>query len=480
MRRGRAIAGLVAIGLALVFAPGAHAAVPRAAEYRTVAARHDVPASLLEAIGWTNTHGRMPAGPALDGRWGAMQLSPAQVRRAAALTHRSRRAIRRDLRANLEGGAALLSAATGGRHPATLAGWRSALTRVAGRAQADAVLATLIPGARSSQATTPGEEPGTVWVPASSAIYNTANRPYDSAITRIVIHETQGSYASTVSWFQNPNAGGSAHFVVRSSDGAITQMVHEKDVAWHSGNRTYNWSSIGIEHEGYVGDCSWNTDAMYRSSAQLVAELAAKYVIPVDRTHIIGHDEVPDPNHPGQYGGADHHTDPGSCWNWDYYLSLVRADLGQLPPPAVPATTAGWPGYSQVVDNGTKGRFKASRAWTKSRAGRQGYLRGYLTTTAKAKSDAARFKVSVPSTGDYTVFARWPASRTHSNSVPVAIATTSGTQWAHVNERHHGGAWRKLGVYQLPAGDAWSVLFSRWTKAKGTVVADAVKIVAAP
>jgi hypothetical protein len=473
------IMGLMAIALALALAPAAHAAVPRGAEYRAAAARHDVPATLLEAIGWTNTHGRMPARAAIDGGWGAMHLAPAQVRRAAALTRRSRHAIRRDLRANLDAGAALLAAAAHRRHPRTLAGWRAVLARVAGRAQADAVFATLRPGARASQTAMPGEEPGTVWVPASSAIYNTADRPYGTPITRIVIHETQGSYASTVSWFQNPRAGGSAHFVIRSSDGAITQMVHEKDVAWHSGNRTYNWSSIGIEHEGYVGDCSWNTDAMYRSSAQLVAELAAKYSIPVDRTHIIGHDEVPDPDGSG-YGGADHHTDPGSCWNWDYYLSLVRADLGQLPPPAIPASTAGWPGYRQIVDNGTKGRFKASRAWRKSRAGRQGYFRGYLTTTPKAKADAARFKLNVPSTGNYTVYARWPAGRTHSTSVPVAITTTTGTQIARINERHHGGKWRNLGTYEMPAGDAWSVLFSRWTKAKGTVVADAVKIVAAP
>ena len=116
----------------------------------------------------------MPARASLDGGWGAMHLSPAQVRRAAALTHRSRRAIRRDLRANLDAGAALLAAAAHGQRPSSLAGWRGALRRVAGRAQADAVLATLIPGARPSQTATPGEEPGTVWVPASSAIYNTA------------------------------------------------------------------------------------------------------------------------------------------------------------------------------------------------------------------------------------------------------------------------------------------------------------------
>jgi hypothetical protein len=59
----------------------------------------------------------------------------------------------------------------------------------------------------------------------------------------------------------------SSHYVVRSSDGQITQMVAEKDTAWHA--RSANPYSIGIEHEGYVDQPSWFTDAMYRSSAAL-------------------------------------------------------------------------------------------------------------------------------------------------------------------------------------------------------------------
>jgi hypothetical protein len=33
---------------------------------------------------------------------------------------------------------------------------------------------------------------------------------------------------------------------------------------------------------------------------------------------------VPDPSDPSQGGGIDHHTDPGSYWNWTHYLHLVR------------------------------------------------------------------------------------------------------------------------------------------------------------
>lgn len=77
-------------------------------------------------------------------------------------------------------------------------------------------------------------------------------------------------------------------------------------IAWHAGNWTYNTQSIGIEHEGYISNCTWFTDAMYRASAGITKSVAAKYNIPKDRSHIIGHKEVP---------GATH-TDPGSCWDW--------------------------------------------------------------------------------------------------------------------------------------------------------------------
>ena len=117
--------------------------------------------------------------------------------------------------------------------------------------------------------------------------------------------------------------------------------------------------------------------------------------------------------------------------------------------PSPPRPRAG-PATARSSTTARRAASRPRKAWKKSRAGRQGYFRGYLTTTPKAKADAARFKLNVPSTGNYTVYARWPASKTNSNSVPVSIATTTGTQLAHVNERHHGGKWRKLGVYALP------------------------------
>jgi len=52
--------------------------------------------------------------------------------------------------------------------------------------------------------------------------------------------------------------------------------------------------SIGIEHEGYLAHGHrWYTEAQYQSSAKLVRNLAARFNIPLDRDHIIGHEEIP-------------------------------------------------------------------------------------------------------------------------------------------------------------------------------------------
>lgn len=154
--------------------------------------------------------------------------------------------------------------------------------------------------------------------------YDTANREKTADIKYIVIHDTEGSYESAISWFQDAQSYVSAQYVIRSSDGQVTQMVPNKDVAWHAGNWYVNTHSIGIEHEGFAADGSWYTDAMYQSSAKLVKYLAKKYGIPLDRQHIIGHDQFAGIT---QTGNASMHTDPGPYWDWEYYMKLLGAPV---------------------------------------------------------------------------------------------------------------------------------------------------------
>lgn len=161
---------------------------------------------------------------------------------------------------------------------------------------------------------------GAEWVAASGANWRRANRPDDYAIDRVVIHVIQGDYRVALKVFQDPSHRAAAHYVLRTSDGHVAQTVRELDVAYHAGNRSYNERSIGIEHEGFVDQPEDFTDAMYRASARLTANICDRYDMPKDREHIIGHHEVP---------GADH-TDPGPHWDWDRYLRMVR-DVRPLP-----------------------------------------------------------------------------------------------------------------------------------------------------
>ena len=140
----------------------------------------------------------------------------------------------------------------------------------------------------------------------------------------IVIHDTEASWDTTLKLVQDPTYV-SWHYSVRSSDGLIAQHVPTKDVAWHAGNWYVNMHSIGIEHEGFApSGATWYSEPMYRNSAKLVTYLADRYDIPLDRGHILGHDQVPGIT---PAGVAGMHWDPGPYWDWQHYFQLMGAPL---------------------------------------------------------------------------------------------------------------------------------------------------------
>ena len=286
--------------------------------------------------------------------------------------------------------------------------------------------------------------------------YTAANRPVDYPIDYgIVIHVTQGSWSSAINWFQNPDSNVSAHYTVRSSDGFIGQSVHEKDIPWHAGNWTYNQRSIGIEHEGYVTDPSWFTDAMYRSSAKLSAYLCNKYGIPITRYYVYGHNEVQNATH----------SDPGSYWDWSYYMGLVKE-----------YAAAGGGSYERVVDNASA-RFRASSSWGRSAYSPQRYADDYRFASPASASDLAEFSFDIPSDGSYEVYAWWPADPRYNPSTPIGVRTPSGIHWVRVDQTQGGGKWNRVGAFEMAAGDGYKVAVSRWGSGSGYVVADAIKVV---
>ncbi|WP_406686250.1 N-acetylmuramoyl-L-alanine amidase [Rossellomorea vietnamensis] len=156
--------------------------------------------------------------------------------------------------------------------------------------------------------------------------YDKANRPYDNQeIKYIVLHDTEISYDLTKTVFQRETTQASAHYVIRSSDGDITQMIDNKDVAWHAGNWYFNSKSIGIEHEGIaIEGADWYNEQLYHASARLVKHLSREYNIPLDRDHIIAHDEVPGTSAARQ---STMHWDPGPFWDWAHYMKILGAPL---------------------------------------------------------------------------------------------------------------------------------------------------------
>jgi N-acetyl-anhydromuramyl-L-alanine amidase AmpD len=161
--------------------------------------------------------------------------------------------------------------------------------------------------------------------PGDYGNYDLANRPDDGLNIRfVVIHDTEESYADTLATFENSHSYVSAHYVTRSSDGFVTQMVPTKDVAWQAGNWWINTHSVGVENEGFALDASYFTDQLYHSLARLTRYTAERYGIPLDREHIIGHDQVPGPTEVFQAGM---HWDPGTYFDWAHFMALVGAPI---------------------------------------------------------------------------------------------------------------------------------------------------------
>ena len=177
--------------------------------------------------------------------------------------------------------------------------------------------------------------PLAIWDPAPECNWE----PRTKQVSAVVIHYTEGSYAGCISWFKNCESGVSAHYVIRSADGQVTQMVREADKAWHA--RSANGYTIGIEHEAYGNIWSFFTEAMYQSSADLVRDICSRYaIINGHRTfyrdtldngtclnnglHNLGGEEACTKIRGHQHYPDQTHTDPGPYWDWNYYYKLIN------------------------------------------------------------------------------------------------------------------------------------------------------------
>lgn len=346
------------------------------------------PMHLTDAASYTGTnhHSTDAEDPRGDDSRPAVPVTPVEkpaevpaalrtLERAAQLTGESRERLRTDPAANIGGGAALLAdyqKSIGAPLSDDPAQWYGAVAKYSGAEQreaaqffADEVFATIKSGAE--RVTDKGERvrldpvrnleaakawldklklraprrdgvecPHNVsceWIPAGYAElpnggygnHDLANRPRTQKIEYIVIHDMEGYFGPSIGLVEDPAYGASWHYSLRSSDGHIAQHIKTKDVGWQAGNWYINAKSIGLEHEGFLAEGhTWYTEAMYRTSARLVRYLALRHGVPLDRAHIIGHDNVPG-TIPSTVRGM--HEDPGPFWDWAHYFKLLGAPL---------------------------------------------------------------------------------------------------------------------------------------------------------
>lgn len=108
----------------------------------------------------------------------------------------------------------------------------------------------------------------------------------------IVIHhwgEDGQSFEGVVNWLCNPKSKVSAHYVVEA--GKVACIVDCKNPAWHSGNKTHNLKSIGIECRPEA------TEADYETVAELVSGLWKVY----GKIPLIRHKDIVATSCPGRW-----------------------------------------------------------------------------------------------------------------------------------------------------------------------------------
>lgn len=351
---------------------------PLAEHARTTAASHGVPGDLVLAIAVVERGLVLPKVRALPDAddiaiAGILELRRAHfdsLKRGAELSGRSEIELQVDTDLGTEAGVRVLSelAEQTGARGEDWRSWAEAVERLSGYANEQQakdyraeVFRTLRAGgsfpARDGETVTlpPREDvpieltlapplprtlatpdfPGAIWFPTSCT--NKCNTTRNQPIDAIVIHDTEGGWHASVATLQY-DPGKSAHYIIDEDGSRVGQFIPESYMGWHAGNSCWNNRSIGIEHVGYAAK-TFDIE-LYRKSVELVENILTRHAIPVDRDHIIGHHQVPNPNTIGQcvpactldldaciqskdYGGASGHYDPGRNWQWCQYMEML-------------------------------------------------------------------------------------------------------------------------------------------------------------
>lgn len=220
-----------------------------------------------------------------------------------------------------------------------------------------------------------------IWNPPCNANYYTSGYGHKFH----VCHDMEGYYLSTISYFKGCGfTGASVHYLVNglqdsTSDapaGEITQMISEANYAWHA--LCWNQHSTGTEHEGFVSNPAWYTEAQYQASAGITKHICEKFGYAKDRNHVVGHDEKRNAAwvtwanaNLGINATCNTHTDPGAYWDWSHYIALINGNNASAVGISAPAKVGLGKTFSSTVTMNNNG----GTSWTTAgsyRLGSQG------------------------------------------------------------------------------------------------------------
>jgi N-acetyl-anhydromuramyl-L-alanine amidase AmpD len=261
--------------------------------------------------------------------------------------------------------------------------------------------------------------PPALWNPAYTNHWYTTGYSHSFC----VIHDMEGFYEATISYFQQSGTQASAHYCINGlqngSDnqghvennpadapaGEITQMVREQYWAWHV--LCWNRYMFGTEHEGFVTSPVWYSEAMYQASAGLQRHLCEVWGIPMDRNHIIGHDEWQNAawvawmavNWTNIDTSCNNHTDPGQYWDWTHFMALITSN--GVPPSitAQPASLTVAQGNSATFSVTANGPAPLNYQWAFNQASIPGATGSIYTIASAQVTDAGAYAVLVTNTG---------------------------------------------------------------------------------
>lgn len=175
----------------------------------------------------------------------------------------------------------------------------------------------------------------------------------EARVDLLILHDCEGSYSASVSWFEQKRSQVSAHYVVREDGQEVTQMVALADKAWHVCD--FNSRSVGVEMAGYAKD-GFSVPLMM-TAARMFAYLCHHLQIPV--RHARGGVGPGIESHFGLGHAGGGHSDPSTDPAFmDTFIAQVQAEANKSDAPVLwepassPTPTIAPPAPLPVIDIG--------------------------------------------------------------------------------------------------------------------------------